>query len=654
MRDGRRNRLGLVDGTEGTVQDTYIDRILSDVDVAGEPNILSLDPDANVRTTDQRYLSDAYNYYLGGGYDAAQDDFPIQAEDITGTTTTGGVDTGLTDFEQNLIDQGGGVQAEPGAPISAPGEGMLTQEAIDELADYPIKNVAEFPTGDAELASQIAAEDRAAQALADEQADEQALINLEQARTGQSDLPVETYIGGEKTLEDAGAGIDDMYATDYQGGEPLSFDDKYESIEDIEKANFPYGINPTTGEPYQTPRTIEDQKRILGVVSEQDTSESLYQKAKDYLGEKTAGAIDWTSLAVKGLVNNYVGRPVTLLFDALGAMDIPGGPTFQTQKAIELGLVEPGKTQDIYGINTQSQLGNYDKYNVDRVEQLEDIVADQLSRGLTNTIQMRELEDRREYVDRSGASGDIQPDATDLDIATGVLTGDAAGAEQAYADIDKEKSLDNLSDVYSNIGQTRDQDIDTTGKLPGEMTEAEYLATEVAKLPDEGPTMMEEYYGVDLTSEERISKATGIPVEDIKLAGLATETLKQLALNAMTGGSMAVKNLVLDKIKTELAGKALKKGLEETGVIKKEKTLEEILEEQGYEVEDEPEPTFTPTGADIHGGTGDNTGMNQGGGQSAAGAGGGSQQAKSGGSSPSGGWGGGWGWSKGGIVELLK
>ena len=87
MRDGRRNRLGLVDGTEGTVQDTYLDRILSDVDVAGEPNILSLDPDANVRTTDQRYVSDAYNYYLGGGYDAAQDDFPIQADDITGGQT---------------------------------------------------------------------------------------------------------------------------------------------------------------------------------------------------------------------------------------------------------------------------------------------------------------------------------------------------------------------------------------------------------------------------------------------------------------------------------------------------------------------------------------------------------------------------------------
>jgi len=62
MRDGRRQRLGLQTGTEGTVGDTYLDRILSDVEVAGEPNILSLDPDANVRTTDQRYVPDAYNY----------------------------------------------------------------------------------------------------------------------------------------------------------------------------------------------------------------------------------------------------------------------------------------------------------------------------------------------------------------------------------------------------------------------------------------------------------------------------------------------------------------------------------------------------------------------------------------------------------------
>ena len=77
--------------------DTYLDRIFSDEDVAGELNILSLDPDANVRTTDQRYVSDAYNYYLGGGLDASQADFPISAGDITGVQTldTSGDGTGI-------------------------------------------------------------------------------------------------------------------------------------------------------------------------------------------------------------------------------------------------------------------------------------------------------------------------------------------------------------------------------------------------------------------------------------------------------------------------------------------------------------------------------------------------------------------------------
>ena len=73
MRDGRRKRLGLQEGGGADAsQSDFLDRILSDTDVAGEPNILSLEPDANVRTTDQRYLSDAYNYFLGGGADTAQ------------------------------------------------------------------------------------------------------------------------------------------------------------------------------------------------------------------------------------------------------------------------------------------------------------------------------------------------------------------------------------------------------------------------------------------------------------------------------------------------------------------------------------------------------------------------------------------------------
>ena len=62
---------------------TYLDRLLTDEQAVGLPHILNLDPDVNVRREDYRSLSDAYNYYLGGGRDAAQADFPIQASGIT-------------------------------------------------------------------------------------------------------------------------------------------------------------------------------------------------------------------------------------------------------------------------------------------------------------------------------------------------------------------------------------------------------------------------------------------------------------------------------------------------------------------------------------------------------------------------------------------
>ena len=82
--------------------ETYLDRLLTSAQAAGLPHILNLDPDVNVRREDYRSLSDAYNYYLGGGRDAAQADFPIQASGITAqvpVTTdlgTGEGGTGIT------------------------------------------------------------------------------------------------------------------------------------------------------------------------------------------------------------------------------------------------------------------------------------------------------------------------------------------------------------------------------------------------------------------------------------------------------------------------------------------------------------------------------------------------------------------------------
>ena len=88
MREGRRQRLGLQEGTEGTVEDTYLDRILEEEG----PRTLALDPDAFVDTRDQRYVQDAYNYYLGGG-------FPEEPEPV--------IDTPVIDTTP-VVDAGGG------------------------------------------------------------------------------------------------------------------------------------------------------------------------------------------------------------------------------------------------------------------------------------------------------------------------------------------------------------------------------------------------------------------------------------------------------------------------------------------------------------------------------------------------------------------
>ena len=159
-------------------------------------------------------------------------------------------------------------------------------------------------------------------------------------------------------------------------------------------------------------------------------------KTIDIAGQK----INPFVVGVKGAINKYIfgGFPATLIFDALGAMNIEPGYSDQTKAAQYMGLAKEGETQDIYGINTQSMFGDYDEYNVDRVDELE--TALEKARGKYDTEQeyldmttylRKELKDRKKYVDRSGAGGDIQPDATDIDIAADSFLGDGAVAEDA-------------------------------------------------------------------------------------------------------------------------------------------------------------------------------------------------------------------------------
>jgi len=422
MRDGRRKRLGLVEGSEGTVGDTYLDRILTDAQAAENYNTIAADTDVNFDTRDFRNISDTYNYYYGGGADAAT----VPATPTTpgagdGGSSDGGTGGGgggttpnaNTPFEDYLIDEGAGIQTEPGT-IVAPGEYPSTQDEMDSFNQIPVTNVAEFPTGDASLAEQIAAEDRAAKALADEQA----LTNQEDYRMSQYDSPTPTYYDGTATLQDAGAGEGDMYQSDYQGGEPLSFDDRNQSIEDIDRVSAPYGRNPITGEAYETPRSIADQNAVLGqtfATDDVDADGNLLQSGIDKMKSIFP---DFNPLAAIGKIafNSYIGAPVTLAFDAL--KKLPSGISTTTNKAREVGLLsgDTTVTQDIYGINTQSAFGDYNKYAVDKAEELQTKFDNgdlqQYKEDGTLTYLGEKQAKYADYAKTSGADGDINPEGT--------------------------------------------------------------------------------------------------------------------------------------------------------------------------------------------------------------------------------------------------
>jgi len=422
MRDGRRKRLGLVEGSEGTVGDTYLDRILTDAQAAENYNTIAADTDVNFDTRDFRNISDTYNYYYGGGADAAT----VPATPTTpgagdGGSSDGGTGGGgggttpnaNTPFEDYLIDEGAGIQTEPGT-IVAPGEYPSTQDEMDSFNQIPVTNVAEFPTGDASLAEQIAAEDRAAKALANEQA----LTNQEDYRMSQYDSPTPTYYDGTATLQDAGAGEGDMYQSDYQGGEPLSFDDRNQSIEDIDRVSAPYGRNPITGEAYETPRSISDQNAVLGqtfATDDVDADGNLLQSGIDKMKSIFP---DFNPLAAIGKIafNSYIGAPVTLAFDAL--KKLPSGISTTTNKAREVGLLsgDTTVTQDIYGINTQSAFGDYNKYAVDKAEELQTKFDNgdlqQYKEDGTLTYLGEKQAKYADYAKTSGADGDINPEGT--------------------------------------------------------------------------------------------------------------------------------------------------------------------------------------------------------------------------------------------------
>ena len=91
--------------------------------------------------TQRSYIEDLYSVYSGGLPTLATDTAQIPGAVDTSVDVGGGGEQTLpgfdvdstknTDFEQNLIDQGIGVQGTIGDPVVAPGEMPVTQEEMD-------------------------------------------------------------------------------------------------------------------------------------------------------------------------------------------------------------------------------------------------------------------------------------------------------------------------------------------------------------------------------------------------------------------------------------------------------------------------------------------------------------------------------------------
>ena len=330
-----------------------------------------------VDPTRDRYIRDMYQAYGGG--------LPMLPEPVVETpvVTTPIVDTSVMDqpagdsildttptntqFEQNLLDQGIGVQGSLRDPVVAPGEMPLTQDDFDDFNKIAVTPVTPVDTS-------IAIEDFTTPFV------------TERGITGG---PVE-YRDQTGVIPEAPV-INPNLET--QG--PITIEGS------LIPGDIP-GVNPVD-EVALTGRAIAPTLEAQDVDASGNLLQSGINKIKSIIPE-----FDPLITAGKLALNTFIGKPVSLVIDALQAL--PSGISETTNKARDVGLLigDTTVTQDKYGINTQSAFGDYDKYNIERVEFLENKIN-------KTPRDIQELQERTNYVNQRA---DIDEDPTgDAQIA---------------------------------------------------------------------------------------------------------------------------------------------------------------------------------------------------------------------------------------------
>jgi len=274
-----------------------------------------------------------------------------------------------TPFEQNLIDQGAGVQGAPGDPVVAPGEMPVTQEEMDAFNQIPVTPAnLQDPT---KMLPQISTQPDLGEVTAD-------------------DYGTPTVIAGTAPLEDAGAGIDDVYGTDYGFGTEKDFVqnedliDRGNPLDDprIAAEEFESVPPPSIVDPIMDPNLmdIRQQQAQEGLTTEQsNTLQNIIGQAGQTVEgamnqlSKIPGAVaDFANQTVDifgkkfnvgktlamGAINKLAGGPISLVFDALGAI----APQDSLENKTTRSIVDELKAEEDYGFNMQSGNLNQDPF----------------------------------------------------------------------------------------------------------------------------------------------------------------------------------------------------------------------------------------------------------------------------------------------------
>ena len=354
MRDGRRQRLGLAEGTEGTVQDTYLDRILEEEG----PRTLALGDNAFVDTRDQRYVGDAYKFYLDGGFPEEEVEAPVVAPDFTGGQM---IDTGGEGGGQDLATSG--VDLGNNAGVTAGPSGFI---GLDPNMDINTQDITDYGTYDPPSLGEVTADNYGTE-------------------TDLGEVTADNY-GTETDLGEVTA---DNYDT------PKTFDDQYQSIEDIPVGT---GINYSEFDDLEADAGAQPTFAAEDVDAQGNLLQSGIDKMKSIFP-------NFNPIVAAGKIafNSYIGAPVTLAFDALkaiGGMLPEDSQENINARNITAELVAEGAGggynmqsgnigQDPFGRNPVSALGDYDA-----------LMEKDLAYTGTNKIDLAKKKYAEQYIDK--------------------------------------------------------------------------------------------------------------------------------------------------------------------------------------------------------------------------------------------------------------